>query len=238
MKWLSFVLIFSLALGYAEVPVKEKESLKKSAQTQIDDPLLNRARAYLDKGKLKIAVENYGIFSGTASPQGLWGDFQYISNLSLIVGVPGKDNNGESYPWAVGPKQQLDIKEQEFFTVGDENTYWGPTVSESWMDRTPNLNRTDWESVEEARVNLHNPLATAGEYYGEQGLYTYPEDQYPLIATSDIPETWPGEEDDRFWPGPWAVDPANPDQTMEGVFVSDQDIYFEFDDRLATRDID
>lgn len=235
MKNVLLLLGFWAVLQAAEIP--EQWQFKK---VTIDDPLLNRARAYLDKGKLKIAVENYGIFSGTASPQGLWGDFQYISNLSLMVGIPGKDRDGNPYPWAMGPKDQFFIKDQEFRTYGDENTYWGPTVSESWMDRTPNLNRTDWEAVEDHRTRLHNPLATAGDYYGQLGLYTNVEDQYPLLATSDIPETWPGTEEERFWPGPWAIDPADPQgrKQMEGVFVSDQDIYFEFDDRLATRDVD
>ncbi len=225
--------VFSLATE----PVTQETGLNK---TSVDDPLLNRARAYLDKGKLKIAVENYGIFSGTASPQGLWGDFQYISNLSLVLGVPGKDKDGNSYPWSVGPKEMFDIQEQEFVTRGNESTYWGPTVSESWMDRTNNLNRTDWEAVDEARVYLHNPMATAGDNYGTLGLYTNVEDQYPLIASSDLPNTWPGEEDARFWPGPFAIDPADSAGTkqLKNVFVSDQDIYFEFDDRMATRDID
>ena len=234
-----FLLLHSI---FADEPAKKKVLL---AKTSITDPLLNRARAYLDKGKLKLAVENYGIFSGTASPQGLWGDFQYISNVSLVLGVPGKDKNGNPYPWAVGPKEQYNVKNQAFETYGDENTYWGPTVDESWMDRTDNLNRTDWEAVEDSRFRLHNPLATAGDYYGALGLYTDAEDQYPLIATSDIPDTWPlvtnaSGEEVPTWPGPWAIDPADTSgsQILDGVFVSDQDIYFEFDDRLATRDID
>ncbi len=231
-KILLFLLIAVIALPAKKIP--QKMSLRKTN----GDPLINRARAYLDKGKLKIAVENYGIFSGTASPQGLWGDFQYISNLSLIVGIPGKDKNGNPYPWAIGPKEQFNVKTQTFQTFGTDTTYWGPTVSESWFDRTPQLNRTDWEAVEDHRIRLHNPLATAGEYYGKLGLYTNPEDQYPLMATSNIPETWPGSDQERHWPGPWATDPADSTKQLEGVFVSDQDIYFEFDDRLATRDVD
>ncbi len=231
-------LLTGIVFLFAMEPVKTGSNLSKSA---IDDPLLNRARAYLDKGKLKIAVENYGIFSGTASPQGLWGDFQYISNLSLMLGIPGKKADGTAYEWSMGPKEIFDIKEQKLVEVGTDTTFWGPTVSESWFDRTANLNRTDWEAVDNARIKLHNPLATAGEYYGSLGLYTNVEDQYPLIATSDIPETWPGDDEiGRSWPGPWAVDPADTtgaDQ-LKGVFVSDQDIYFEFDDRLATRDVD
>lgn len=158
--------------------------------------------------------------------------------MSLVVGIPGKDKNGNSYPWAVGPKEQFNVKTQDFQIFGTDTTYWGPTVSESWFDRTPQLNRTDWEAVDDHRIRLHNPLATAGEYYGKLGLYTNPEDQYPLIATSNIPDTWPGTEEERHWPGPWAQDPIDSTKQLEGVFVSDQDIYFEFDDRLATRDID
>ena len=238
-KILILLCLVGLVSVYAMEPVKTSASLSKG-QGKIDDPLMNRARAYLDKGKLKIAVENYGIFSGTASPQGQWGDFQYISNLSLVVGIPGTDIDGKPAEWAMGPKPVYDIKEQRIDSVGTDTTYWGATVSESWFDRTPNLNRTDWEAVDYSRTQLHNPLATAGEYYGSLGLYTNMEDQYPLIATSDIPETWPGIEGERFWPGPWAVDPADSSGTnqMKGVFVSDQDIYFEFDDRLATRDVD
>lgn len=234
MKKITIFLLLMMFLAHAaEIP--KNQPLHKNTMV---DPLLNRARAYLDKGKLKMAVENYGIFSGTASPQGLWGDFQYISNLSLVVGIPGKDKNGNPYPWAIGPKEEFNIKTQDFYTWGTDTTYWGPTVSESWFDRTYNLNRTDWEAVEDARIRLHNPLATAGEYYGKIGLYTYQEDQMPLIATSDIPETWPGTEQERHWPGPWATDPADPTKQLVGTFVSDQDIYFEFDDRLATRDVD
>jgi len=235
---LAILMFTGVFLLFAEAPLKKSNTLQKTAK--VDDPLLNRARAYLDKGKLKLAVENYGIFSGTASPQGLWGDFQYISNLSLVVGIPGKDSLGTPYPWAVGPKENYMIKDQDFRTFGADTTYWGPTVSESWMDRTSNLNRTDWEAVEDARIFLHNPLATAGEYYGELDSYTNEEDQYPLIATSDLSETWPGNPDNPYWPGHWALDPADSagQTALEGIFVSDQDIYFEFDDRFATRDID
>ena len=238
MKTTIIFILSAVLLAIATEPRKKSVSLNKN--TAIDDPLLNRARAYLDKGKLKLAVENYGIFSGTASPQGLWGNYQYISNLSLVVGVPGKDKNGNPYPWAVGPKEQFNVATQSFFTMGEDTTYWGATTSEAWFDRTGNLNRTDWEAVEDHRVRLHNPMATAGEYYGKLDLYTNEEDQYPLIATSDIPDTWPGTDEQRFWPGPWASDPddSTGQKTLEGVFVSDQDIYFEFDDRLATRDVD
>ncbi len=205
-----------------------------------DNPLQNRARAYQDKGALKLAIENFGRFGGASTPQALWWDFQYINNLSLVMGVPGKDTLGNPYPWAVGRKQAFNVETNEFFTVGTDTTYWGPTVSEAWFDRTTNLNRTDWEAVDDAQIRLHNPNATAGKYYGRYGYYTNAEDTYPLVATSTIPATWPVIDGQPVWPGHWAVDPNDPtgDTELNGVFVSDQDIYFEFDDRLATRDVD
>ncbi len=218
-----FLLFFTIFLSYAQ-----------------NNPLQNRARAYQDKGILKLAIENYGRFGGIASPEGWWWDFQYINNLSFVMGIPGKDEKGNPYPWAKGRKKVYNINSNKFDTLGTDTTYWGPTVSESWFDRTPDLSRTDWEAVENAAQTLHNPNATAGKFYGSYGYYTNPEDQRPLIATSTIPSTWPVIEGKHVWPGHWALDPTDPTGTreIEGQFVSDQDIYFQFDDRLATRDVD
>ena len=200
------------------------------------NPLENRARGYCDQGNLKLAVDNFGRFAGVAAPYGLWGDFQYISNLSFILGVPGKDKNGNPYPWALGPKEVFDVNKGAFYTVGDDTTYWGPTVSESWFDESRNLNRTDWEAV----GGLNNTQYTAGMFYGANGLYTTPEDSTPLIATSTISETWPVQNSRPFWPGHWAADPNDPSRKEElrNIFVSDEDLYFAFDDRYATRDGD
>ena len=204
------------------------------------DPLEDRARAYQDKGTLKLATGNFGRFIGIASPEALWGDFQYVPDLSFVLGIPGKDANGQPYPWAMGQKQIFDVRTHEFYYLGDDTTYWGPTVSESWFDRTPNLERTDWEAVENSRINLFNPKATAGNYYGKYGRYTSSDDPSPLIATSTIPDTWPLIDSTHVWPGHWAIDPTEPtgQKEIEGQFVSDQDIYFQIDDRLATRDVD
>ena len=175
----------------------------------IPDPLLQRAVGFLDKGKFKMSVGNWGLLTGTGySPEGLWGNYQYIPVISLVFGVPGRDQNGNPYPWAVGKKFVYDFGEKDLVPRGTDTTYWGPTVSEAWFDRTANLDHTDWEAVEDHAERLHGE-ATAGQYYGD--LWTYADDQFPLIATSDIPESWPvlvdstGEEV-SLWPGPWATD--------------------------------
>ncbi len=201
------------------------------------NPLENRARGYCDQGNLKLAVDNFGRFAGVAAPYGLWGAFQYISNLSFMLGVPGKDKNGNPYPWALGPKEVFDVNKGAFYTVGEDTTYWGPTVSESWFDDMPELMRTDWEAL---GGGLNNARYTAGMHYGVKGLYTTADDSTPLLATSTIRKTWPFSNSKHIWPGHWAIDPNDPSgqEEIKGTFVSDEDIYFEFDDRYATRDDD
>ncbi|GAB4372193.1 MAG: hypothetical protein Kow0042_15390 [Calditrichia bacterium] len=61
--------------------------------------------------------------------------------------------------------------------------------------------------------------------------WVLPGDLTPLLAHSNRPFTWPG-----FWPGFWGWD-AN-GQIVPGQFFSDEDIYWQMDDRLATRDVD
>ncbi len=201
---------------------------------QAQSPLQNRARGYCEAGRLKLAVDNFGRFAGVAQPAGLWGNFQYVSNLSFMLGIPGKDAQGQPYPWALGAKEIFDSNQNAFVTVGDDTTYWGPTVSESWSDFSRTLCKTDWE----ATGGLNNPDFTAGDFYGSQGRYTVPQDSTPLLATSTITQSWPLSRSKPFWPGHWAVDANDPlgQEEVRGVFVSDEDLYFAFDDRYATRD--
>jgi len=232
----SLTTLFAKDFGGIERPNRGVNFKKTFAA---EDPLVERAVGFLDKGKFKISVGNWGLLTGTGySPEGLWGPYQYLPVISLVFGVPGKDREGNPYPWAIGRKTVYDFEEQDYVDRGSDTTYWGPTVSEAWMDRTFNLDHTDWESVKEHSINLHGD-ATAGQFYGDN--WTFPDDQFPVMATSDIIESWPLRVDSlgdeiRTWPGPWATDTTGKELT--GTFVSDQDIYFEFDDRMATRDID
>ncbi len=237
-KRLTGLILICVLLASAKTTVSHNNSSLQ--KTNITGPTANRARAYIDSGAIVSAVDNYGRLSGTANPEGLRGDFQYISNLSFILGVPGKNADGVPYPWARGRKQLYSIDDNKYEFFGNDSTYWGPTVSESWFDRTPALNRTDWEAVANSQVNLFDPQTVAGKFYGARGLYTNTEDLTPLIASSDIRRSWPFVNGQRQWPGHWAIDPNDPSgtQEMEGTFVSDKDIYFEIDDRYASRDVD
>lgn len=71
----------------------------------------DRARGYLDQGKLQSAIANYGNFiDWDHSPAGLWGDYMYIPNLSFIFGVPG-----ERY---ISSREWIQAGENLYLTMG------------------------------------------------------------------------------------------------------------------------
>ena len=54
------------------------------------NPLLDRAKGYLLKGKAKSALLNYGNYtSWDEYPAGGWGKYSYLPNLSFIAGIAG-----------------------------------------------------------------------------------------------------------------------------------------------------
>ncbi len=238
---LLILLILPLWINAAEPNLYPAQSLGK---TSAIDPVLNRARGYMSKGELQFATHNYGSFiefDDKSSPSGLYKGYQYISDVSFIFGVPGRTPGGAMTPWSLRPPY---VEALEHYRT-DTLVYWGSTVSESWFDRVQDKKQVDWESVADHYGNLHSGDVMAGEIYG--GIYTDTGDPYPLLASSDIPDSWPMRINDetgleeRTWPGDWAVEteegPAK-GQEIFGRHIGDQDIYMEFDDRFATRDED
>ena len=56
-----------------------------------DNPLYDRAKGYILKGKAKTAVTNYGNFiSWDYHPAGFWGEYGYLPHVGFIAGVPGR----------------------------------------------------------------------------------------------------------------------------------------------------
>lgn len=199
------------------------------------NPIYERAKSYADQGKFKTCVLNYGNFIDhwQDDVSGAWGEYQYIANVSFMIGIPGKDKAGNPHPWAMRPHPEFP----------DSLIYWGPTVSESWFDRTGNQIYTDWDAVVGSKGETFSGEITAGDYAG--GVWTDESDTWPLLATSIAPESWPirvneeGEEE-RYWPGWYATDtdPTSPTYNKEvpGRFTSDVDVYLEFDDAYADRE--
>ncbi len=167
---------------------------------------------------------------------------------------------GLIYPWALRPKldrrtdayDAFDYGEDlEEWTEDDNYVYYGATTTESWFTRwRPSIN-TEWMPSTKARENTHNTDVDEGDIFGDTP-WVSPSDTYPLLAHSAYSQTWPVRvnpetgEDESFWPGWWAED-FNKElpgcsglrqdplcwETVPGRFVSDNDVYMEFDDRWA-----
>ena len=151
--------------------------------------------------------------------------------------------------------------DNEEWTEDDVVEYYGATVTESWFSRVSNFVNVEWEASTMARVNTHDLEVTAGDIFGDTP-FSDGGDSYPLLAHSEYTTTWPKKfneegELEPFWPGwwgdeyygddpdSWAVNgivgcsgtKKDPDcwKEVEGRFISDNDVYMEFDDRLAHR---
>ena len=153
-----------------------------------------------------------------------------------------------------------DDEDGQEWTDDDKYMYYGYTVSESWFSEGM-PNNSDWQPKTNSRNVSHSMDTDAGDLFGDT-QYSYPGDSYPLLAHSKYSSTWPERFNEygvseRYWPGWWAKEfygdkpetwselgitdcnGKRSDQDcwkeVEGQFVSDNDIYMEFDDRWAHR---
>ena len=169
---------------------------------------------------------------------------------------------GFIYPWALRPslikrEDQFDFynygEDLEEWTEDDEYMYYGFNVGESWLSRIEYSPNGEWHASTMARVNTHNTEVKNGEIFGDTYV-TDPDDTYPLLAHSAFSDTWPLRynkltgQNESFWPGWWSQDyninlpgcsqsRKDPDcwEDVEGRFISDMEVYMEFDDRWAHR---
>ena len=151
--------------------------------------------------------------------------------------------------------------DQEEWTEDDEYVFFGYSVSESWFSEGFPTN-SDWQPVTKSRENTHNYQLSAGDIFGNT-IYTDGNDSYPVLAHSKYTESWPKKYNSEkgsyepFWPGWYAKEyyGNQPERWVEeniencngtrkdkdcwkespGRFISDNDVYLEFDDRWAHR---
>ena len=71
--------------GSIENNYENSTVLNRSGDIQTS-PNLDRAKGLLLKGEVKAAISNYGQFMGWGfQPNGLWGEYTYIPDLSFIA---------------------------------------------------------------------------------------------------------------------------------------------------------
>ncbi len=186
----------------------------------------------------------------------------FISALGTTDPNNSGSRMGLIYAWALRPalKERTDDfdiyeygEDKEEWTDDDEWNYYGANVAESWFTRIGGRSNTDWQATTKARTVTHNTEVSAGDIFGDT-YFSDPGDTYPLLAHSNYSQTWPEQlnmetgEMEKFWPGWWAEEfvedlpgcsgnRKDPDcwQEVPGRFISDTDVYMEFDDRWAHR---
>ena len=63
------------------------------------NPMSDRARGYLLKGKAQTALSNYGNYIDfDIKPNGAWGDYAYLYDVSFLAGIPGNKNSSH-FSW-------------------------------------------------------------------------------------------------------------------------------------------
>ncbi|MAP84134.1 MAG: hypothetical protein CMF83_00145 [Candidatus Marinimicrobia bacterium] len=152
--------------------------------------------------------------------------------------------------------------DNEEWTSDDVYDFYGANVTESWFTRSSSLTDTEWHASTMARVYSHDLEVTSGDIFADTP-FSDGGDTYPLLAHSLYSATWPKKlipetgELEPFWPGWWGDeyygdDPdswavhgivgcsgtrKDPDcwKEVPGRFISDNDVYMEFDDRWAHR---
>ncbi|MEN8193769.1 MAG: hypothetical protein ABFS12_13185 [Bacteroidota bacterium] len=200
-------LIVCLFTGYTfgqdtDAPVEGKKSLLK-VQGFADE-----AVGLQTKGQLQNLIMNYGQITDTRyedrgnAPTDIFFDFRY----------PRENFTGLCDDFSV------------FFAV-KENSKNGDqgNVIDAWTDN----DNEDFIAKDGSYGNTHyNPSTDPNPKEGL--LYN---GQTPYLAHSDLPATWPVDENgEQFWPGIFRRDPDT-GQEIEGEFSSDRDIYIEFDDK-------
>ena len=97
--------LFSIDGNYKEKDFSPIDPFRKTAVAKIGDnpfptnPMSDRAKGFIDQGRVKSAVSNYGNFiNWDTHPSGIWGDYSYLPAVSFIGGVPGYKTSA-SFVW-------------------------------------------------------------------------------------------------------------------------------------------
>ena len=110
------------------------------------NPMNDRGRGYLLKGKAESAITNYGrIIDWDHHPPGLWGNFTYLPAVAFVAGIPGQSYT-YNYEWSecVG----IDHSANDFVIWCSEDAYQDPNntiAGLSWYET--NIDKTDTNFV-------------------------------------------------------------------------------------------
>ncbi len=138
----------------------------------------------LNKGELINVVGNYGTITDS-----------YLQNVIYNFTWPKSKGAETSH---IGSENACDDFSFIFATSSVKNTHGTGAVIEGYT----HYDMEDWRGVDGAAGHYHCAV-------DEQRDYLLAPDGTPMMATSDLPETWPaGWMDDTVWPGTWHPGPT------------------------------
>lgn len=192
---LAFLIMMLLSLNGQTADNTKTKSLKKPAKT------IDAAIGLLDAGKVQHAVFNDGRLSTwdyrPKVPAVFYKGWSYIPDLSMMVGVP------EDAAWTPFTTDLQTGKPK----------LKGPTVSATFAG-------SEWGPKLNSLGELHSGDMTFGEVLEGTTL-----GDYPLMATSVYPKSWPKDASGHpFWPGIWALNPQTGQLALDTAAVTEFDL--------------
>ncbi len=140
----------------------------------------------LNQGELINVCGNYGTITDTYLQNVIY-NFTWPKSKGAETSKEGSENAADDFSFF-------------FATNSVKNLEGTGTV----IDGYTNYDMEDWRGVDGANGRYHCALE-------EQRDYLLAPDGTPMMATSDLPESWPaGWMDDKEWPGTWHPGPTGP----------------------------
>ena len=66
-------------------PFRQSKTAKIGDNPFPTNPMSDRAKGFIDQGRVKSAITNYGSFiNWDVHPSGIWGDYSYLPAVSFI----------------------------------------------------------------------------------------------------------------------------------------------------------
>ncbi|MFQ5637625.1 MAG: hypothetical protein ACE5IR_06470 [bacterium] len=161
---------------------KKRPTVLRNALGRGDD-----AYGVLNKGEIINVMGNYGTISDS-----------YLQNVIYNFTWP-KSQGAETS--RAGSEDATDDFSFVFATTSVKNVQGTGAVTDGYT----HFDREDWRGVDGAAGHYHAAV-------DQQGDNLLAPDGTPMLATSDLPESWPAGwmDDDDVWPGIWHPGPTGP----------------------------
>ena len=145
------------------------------------------AYGILNKGELINVIGNYGTISDSYLQNVIY-NFTWPKSLGAETSHAGSEDATDDFSFI-------------FATASAKNVQGTGTV----IDGYTNFDKEDWRGVDGAAGHYHCAVE-------QQRDYLLAPDGTPMLATSDLPESWPAGwmDDDDVWPGIWHPGPTGP----------------------------